>query len=196
MHGVEYAYGAHENPTTGIFEGEPRQCPGFAFRKSILIGRTDLGPRQVRELMESLAETYTGSSYNLISKNCNHFCDEVCLRLTSSSIPRWVNRLARLGFPLLYLSKPLSNSSIPISSSMSISDLRSSPRFSLQLRAAGGDQHGSRSPERIGEHGEQRRREAQAEEQLKQVHPFYCSSSSSYSYSHSFFYNYYYDDDF
>ncbi|KAH7688354.1 PPPDE peptidase domain-containing protein [Dioscorea alata] len=98
VHGVEYAYGAHENPTTGIFEGEPRQCPGFAFRKSILIGRTDLGPRQVRELMETLAETYTGSSYNLISKNCNHFCDEVCLRLTSSSIPRWVNRLARLGF--------------------------------------------------------------------------------------------------
>ncbi|KAJ0984849.1 hypothetical protein J5N97_003205 [Dioscorea zingiberensis] len=103
VHGVEYAYGAHENPTTGIFEGEPRQCPGFAFRKSILIGRTDLGPRQVRELMETLAETYTGASYNLISKNCNHFCDEVCLRLTSNSIPRWVNRLARLGFLLLPL---------------------------------------------------------------------------------------------
>ncbi|KAG1326613.1 hypothetical protein COCNU_01G005470 [Cocos nucifera] len=98
VHGVEYAYGAHEHATTGIFEGEPRQCPGFVFRKSILIGRTDLGPREVRALMEELATEYTGNTYNLISKNCNHFCNEACLRLTNKPIPRWVNRLARIGF--------------------------------------------------------------------------------------------------
>ncbi|PKA65507.1 DeSI-like protein [Apostasia shenzhenica] len=98
VHGVEYAYGAHEQPSTGIFEGEPRSCPGFAFRKSILIGRTDMGPREVRALMEDLAEIFTGNTYNLISKNCNHFCNEACLRLTGNPIPRWVNRLANLGF--------------------------------------------------------------------------------------------------
>ncbi|XP_065011033.1 deSI-like protein At4g17486 isoform X2 [Musa acuminata AAA Group] len=96
-HGVEYAYGAHEHPTTGIFEGEPRQCPGFTFRKSILIGRTDLGPREVRALMEEMAAEYTGDTYNLVSKNCNHFCDEACLRLTGKPIPKWVNRLAKIG---------------------------------------------------------------------------------------------------
>ncbi|XP_020090956.1 deSI-like protein At4g17486 isoform X1 [Ananas comosus] len=98
VHGVEYAYGAHEHPTTGIFEGEPRQCPGFRFRRSILIGRTDLGPREVRALMEELAAEYTGDTYNLISKNCNHFCDDACLRLASKPIPKWVNRLAKIGF--------------------------------------------------------------------------------------------------
>ncbi|URE08880.1 hypothetical protein MUK42_03761 [Musa troglodytarum] len=98
VHGVEYAYGAHEHPTTGIFEGEPRQCPGFTFRKSILIGRTDLGPREVRALMEELAAEYTGDTYNLVSKNCNHFCDEACLRLTGKPIPKWVNRLAKIGY--------------------------------------------------------------------------------------------------
>lgn len=98
VHGVEYAYGAHEHATTGIFEGEPRQCPGFVFRKSILIGRTDRGPREVRALMEELATEYTGNTYNLISKNCNHFCDVACLRLTNKPIPRWVNRLAKIGF--------------------------------------------------------------------------------------------------
>ncbi|WOL06432.1 deSI-like protein [Canna indica] len=98
VHGVEYAYGAHEHPTTGIFEGEPRQCPGFAFRKSILIGRTDLGPREVRALMEEMAAEYTGITYNLITKNCNHFCNEACHRLTGKAIPRWVNRLAKIGF--------------------------------------------------------------------------------------------------
>ncbi|XP_021803510.1 deSI-like protein At4g17486, partial [Prunus avium] len=97
VHGVEYAFGAHDHATTGIFEVEPKQCPGFVFRKSILIGRTDLGPKEVRAFMEKLAEEYSGNTYHLITKNCNHFCNDVCTRLTGKPIPRWVNRLARLG---------------------------------------------------------------------------------------------------
>uniref|UniRef100_A0A1J3K5C5 DeSI-like protein n=1 Tax=Noccaea caerulescens TaxID=107243 RepID=A0A1J3K5C5_NOCCA len=98
VHGIEYAFGAHEYPSTGIFEGEPKQCEGFTFRKSILIGKTDLGPLEVRATMEQLSENYKGSSYNLITKNCNHFCDETCIKLTGNPIPSWVNRLARIGF--------------------------------------------------------------------------------------------------
>lgn len=97
VHGVEYGFGAHDHSTTGIFEVEPRQCPGFTFRKSILVGRTDLGPKEVRAFMEKLAEEYSGNTYHLITKNCNHFCNDVCVKLTSKPIPRWVNRLARLG---------------------------------------------------------------------------------------------------
>lgn len=97
VHGVEYAFGAHDHPTTGIFEVEPKQCPGFTFRKSILIGRTDMGDKEVRAFMEKLAEEYSGNSYNLITKNCNHFCHDACLQLTGKPIPSWVNRLARLG---------------------------------------------------------------------------------------------------
>ncbi|XP_010537890.1 PREDICTED: deSI-like protein At4g17486 isoform X2 [Tarenaya hassleriana] len=98
VHGIEYAFGAHEYPTTGIFEGEPKQCEGFTFRKSILIGKTDMEQREVRAVMEDLADSYKGNSYNLITKNCNHFCDEACIKLTGNPIPSWVNRLARIGF--------------------------------------------------------------------------------------------------
>ncbi|KAK9922990.1 hypothetical protein M0R45_031426 [Rubus argutus] len=98
VHGIEYAFGAHEFPTTGIFEGEPKKCDGFTFRKSILIGKTDVGPLEVRAVMEQLAEEYKGSAYNLITKNCNHFCNDACIRLTANPIPSWVNRLARIGF--------------------------------------------------------------------------------------------------
>lgn len=98
VHGVEYAFGAHEYPTTGIFEGDPKQCEGFTFRKSILIGRTEMDLTDVRAKMGELAEKYRGNAYNLITKNCNHFCNDVCLWLTGNSIPRWVNRLARIGF--------------------------------------------------------------------------------------------------
>ncbi|ERN08454.1 hypothetical protein AMTRI_Chr12g237240 [Amborella trichopoda] len=98
VHGVEYAFGAHEHSSTGIFETEPRKCPGFVFRKSILIGRSGLNPKEVRSLMEQLASEYTGNSYHLIMKNCNHFCNDACIKLTGNPIPRWVNRLARIGF--------------------------------------------------------------------------------------------------
>ncbi|XP_021739444.1 deSI-like protein At4g17486 [Chenopodium quinoa] len=97
VHGVEYAFGAHDHATTGVFEVEPKQCPGFTFRKSILIGRTDLGAKEVRALMEKLSKEYFGNTYHLISKNCNHFCNDLCIRLTGKPIPSWVNRLARLG---------------------------------------------------------------------------------------------------
>lgn len=102
VHGIEYAFGAHEHSTSGIFEVEPKKCPGFTFRKSILVGKTDLGPKEVRAFMEKLSEQYSGNTYNLIAKNCNHFCNDVCVRLTSKPIPKWVNRLAHLGN---YLSK-------------------------------------------------------------------------------------------
>ncbi|KAL4554657.1 hypothetical protein LXL04_037256 [Taraxacum kok-saghyz] len=64
----------------------------------ILIGWTEKNLREVRGIMEDLAEDYKGISYNLITKNCNHFCNDVCVRLTGNSIPSWINRLARIGF--------------------------------------------------------------------------------------------------
>ncbi|XP_071729401.1 deSI-like protein At4g17486 [Rutidosis leptorrhynchoides] len=97
VHGIEYAYGAHEQATTGIFEGEPKQCEGFTFRKQILIGWTEMNSKEVNRLMEELGHVYKGTTYNLITRNCNHFCNDVCLRLTRNPIPNWVNRLAKIG---------------------------------------------------------------------------------------------------
>ncbi|GMN35471.1 hypothetical protein TIFTF001_005310 [Ficus carica] len=97
VHGVEYAFGAHDYPTSGVFEVEPRQCPGFKFRKSIFIGTTSLDPIQVREFMERQSTRYNGDTYHLIVKNCNHFCKDICYKLTGKSIPKWVNRLAKIG---------------------------------------------------------------------------------------------------
>ncbi|KAI3460304.1 hypothetical protein Pfo_016967 [Paulownia fortunei] len=97
VHGVEYAFGAHDFPSSGVFEVEPRQCPGFQFRKSILVGTTSLDATQVREFMERQAARYNGDTYHLIVKNCNHFCKDICQKLTGKRIPKWVNRLAKLG---------------------------------------------------------------------------------------------------
>ncbi|GMJ00423.1 hypothetical protein like AT4G17486 [Hibiscus trionum] len=96
VYGLEYGFGAHEYPTSGVFEVEPRSCPGFIFRRSVLLGSTNMSRSEFRLFMEQLSQKYHGDTYHLISKNCNHFTDEVCLQLTGKRIPGWVNRLARL----------------------------------------------------------------------------------------------------
>ncbi|KAK9109965.1 hypothetical protein Sjap_018025 [Stephania japonica] len=101
VHSVEYEFGGHDSPSAGIFKGKPKECPGLTFRKSILIGRTDLGPHEEHKFLEELSKSYTGTSYNLITKNCNNFCNDVSLRLTGKRIPRWINRLAKIGEQLL-----------------------------------------------------------------------------------------------
>ncbi|KAI3508779.1 hypothetical protein L1887_23793 [Cichorium endivia] len=75
VHGVEYAFGSHEQLTTGIFDGEPKQCEGFTFRTT----------------------HYTWISYNS-PETANHLCNDACLRLTGNPMPNWINLLARIGF--------------------------------------------------------------------------------------------------
>ncbi|WCJ29696.1 PPPDE putative thiol peptidase family protein [Euphorbia peplus] len=97
VHGKEYGFGAHDFPVSGVFEVEPRSCPGFIYRSSVPLGHVKMSPPEFREFIESMASEYHGDTYHLISKNCNHFTDDVTDRLVGRRIPGWVNRLARLG---------------------------------------------------------------------------------------------------
>ncbi|KAI3709488.1 hypothetical protein L2E82_39250 [Cichorium intybus] len=97
VYGMEYGYGAHDFPISGVFEVEPKSCPGFVYRCSIPLGHVTKSPSEFREFIETVASEYHGDTYHLISKNCNHFTDDISQRLTGKSIPGWVNRLAKLG---------------------------------------------------------------------------------------------------
>ncbi|KAF6152690.1 hypothetical protein GIB67_021350 [Kingdonia uniflora] len=97
VHGMEYGFGAHDYPVSGVFEVEPKSCPGFIYRCSIPLGHISMPSSEFRAFLENLAAEYHGDTYHLISKNCNHFTDDMSLRLIGKRIPGWVNRLARLG---------------------------------------------------------------------------------------------------
>ncbi|XP_019234065.1 PREDICTED: deSI-like protein At4g17486 isoform X2 [Nicotiana attenuata] len=97
VHGMEYGYGAHDFPISGVFEVEPKSCPGFIYRCSIPLGRIKMPPSEFQAFLENMASEYHGDTYHLISKNCNHFTDDIAQRLTGKGIPGWVNRLARVG---------------------------------------------------------------------------------------------------
>ncbi|KAL2932490.1 hypothetical protein RDABS01_001157 [Bienertia sinuspersici] len=57
VHGVEYGFEGNNDATTGVFEVEPKQCPDFMFRKSILIGSTDHSAIEVDALVDNWLTT-------------------------------------------------------------------------------------------------------------------------------------------
>ncbi|KAI3836594.1 hypothetical protein MKW98_024413 [Papaver atlanticum] len=97
VHGLEYGFGAHDYSASGVFEVEPKRCPGFLYRCSVQLGYTKMPPAEFRLFMEDVASEYHGDTYHLITKNCNHFTEDMAMRLTGKEIPGWVNRLARIG---------------------------------------------------------------------------------------------------
>jgi hypothetical protein len=97
IRGTEYCFGGHEDSSTGVFQIEPRTAPDARFRQAIAIGTCTLGPRRIQSVLDTLASRWTGDSYNLLARNCNHYADALCVELTGNHIPGWVNRLAFVG---------------------------------------------------------------------------------------------------
>lgn len=97
VYGMEYGFGAHDFPISGVFEVEPKSCPGFIYRCSIPLGNISKSPSEFREFIETVASEYHGDTYHLISKNCNHFTDDISQRINCRRVPGWVNRLAKFG---------------------------------------------------------------------------------------------------
>lgn len=61
------------------------------------MGTTDLTEKEIEDLLLTLSDEFTGTSYNLLSRNCNHFTEEFVKRLNNKTIPYWINRAAKLG---------------------------------------------------------------------------------------------------
>lgn len=50
--------------------------------------------------MRSVSDEFQGTSYNLLTRNCNHFTSRLVQRLTGRSGPGWLNRAASIGVAL------------------------------------------------------------------------------------------------
>lgn len=102
INGREYAYGGHDRPSvTGVYWTEPRTCPpGATFKTEILHGFTFATQAEIDAIIKSTSEDFPGTSYNLLTKNCNHFTQSLCERLTGRRGPTWLNRAAQIGVAL------------------------------------------------------------------------------------------------
>nr|GMD87994.1 deSI-like protein At4g17486 isoform X1 [Ipomoea batatas] len=141
VHGMEYGFGAHDFPFSGVFEVEPKNCPGFIYRCSIPLGRINMPVSEFHTFLENVASEYHGDTYHLISNNCNHFTDDMANRLTGKGIPGWVNRLAKLG--------ALCNCLLP--ESLQVTTVKQVPEYHLYT-----DEDGSGSLSTITPHSQER----------------------------------------
>ncbi|KAK2404550.1 deSI protein [Trifolium repens] len=82
---------------TGVFSCPSRKNAMFTYRKSLVLGKTNYNIFKVNQILRELSREWPGNSYDLFSKNCNHFCDEFCLRLGVPKPPGWINRFANVG---------------------------------------------------------------------------------------------------
>ncbi|XP_059667123.1 uncharacterized protein LOC132312675 [Cornus florida] len=92
----EWSFGFCEQGT-GVFSCPCGKNPMYTYRESIVLGETSFSIFKVNQILRELSREWPGNSYDLLSKNCNHFCDELCERLGVSKLPGWVNRFAQAG---------------------------------------------------------------------------------------------------
>ena len=86
---------------TGVYWTKPKtEPPGGTFKCEILHGFTVSPQVEIDAIIKEASETFQGISYNLLNKNCNHFTQYLCEKLTGRPGPGWLNRAASIGVAL------------------------------------------------------------------------------------------------
>lgn len=75
-----------------MFSCPPTQNPMYTYRECIKLGKTSFSIYKVNQILRELSREWPGHSYDLLSKNCNHFCDAFCERLGVPKLPgNWIS---------------------------------------------------------------------------------------------------------
>ncbi|KAL5567686.1 hypothetical protein UlMin_024261, partial [Ulmus minor] len=92
----EWSFGCCKQGTW-VFSCPSAKNPMNTYREKIVLGTTNCSNFKVNQILRELIREWPGSSYDLLSENCTHFCDEFCDRLAVPKLLGWVNRFAHAG---------------------------------------------------------------------------------------------------
>lgn len=96
VNGREWTFGSGSGSGTGVMEHTPQEA-GLPLRAVIPLGETELSAGDIERSAWDLGRDFQGNRYNLLTCNCNHFCDAYAYALGVDRLPGWVNRAALLG---------------------------------------------------------------------------------------------------
>ena len=102
--GTEYAFGSK-----GVWTQKPKVAPSFenerqedgnplglqcTYKETIFIGGFEMKPSELKAILRAAMAAWTGSQYDTLQRNCNHFSDYIAFKLCGKRIPSRVNALA------------------------------------------------------------------------------------------------------
>lgn len=93
----EWAYGFHDVPgKSGVYCTKPELNPDYIFYQRVILGQIRATPKEVSNMIRKIAHTekWSGVSYDLIERNCNHFVSDTCWMLLKKRPPAWINSTA------------------------------------------------------------------------------------------------------
>jgi hypothetical protein len=97
IHGQEWSFGSTTDGSTGIYVCLPGKNAAHQYIKAVPMGETRCTQKDVRALIQQLAEEWQGSDYDLLRCNCCHFSSELCKMLGVGSAPPWLFNLSDAG---------------------------------------------------------------------------------------------------
>mmetsp|Transcript_8240 Transcript_8240/g.9150 ORF Transcript_8240/g.9150 Transcript_8240/m.9150 type:complete len:204 (-) Transcript_8240:420-1031(-) len=83
VYGIEYSY----DETRGIYAAKPREVKNAKLKKALYMGTANMKWPEVKNIVSELREQYDIDNYDLITRNCHHFCESLCQELVAMSIP-------------------------------------------------------------------------------------------------------------
>ena len=86
MYGEEWSFGQCRTGS-GVFCIRPKSHSQYTYRETLVLGRTLLDPSSVALLLAKLRREWKGTSYHLLTRNCNHFGDLLCRCLGVGELP-------------------------------------------------------------------------------------------------------------
>lgn len=99
IYGLEWSYG-YAQEGSGVFWCEPTHCEMHQYRECKDLGTVRMSKGRVDDLLDTLAQEWSGADYDLLRRNCCHFCAEFARRLGCSPVPSWVLHAAGTGAKL------------------------------------------------------------------------------------------------
>jgi deubiquitinase DESI2 len=92
--GSEYTF-AYQ---AGVFHHTPKEIPQATFREQLYMGDFDGGHTELKLVVDAIgADQFGPNDYHILNRNCNHFANTLCTKLTRTPTPAYINRLADIG---------------------------------------------------------------------------------------------------
>ncbi|KAK4743462.1 hypothetical protein SAY87_001463 [Trapa incisa] len=93
---VEWSFGFGKSGS-GVFRSPAGKNSQYTHYERIVLGETDISKNEVNHILVELISEWPAATYDLLARNCNHFCNELCGRFGVPKPPGWINRFANAG---------------------------------------------------------------------------------------------------